>query len=248
MRRKSGFTLIELLVVIAIIAILAALLLPALARAKATAKRTGCISNLRQISLGVHLYAGDHGDTFPAARNVTWNVLETNHFAIFYKRLIRNHVGLQGASSAQDKLFACPADKFYYDFPTMAYEPESLHNQLASDYSSYAFNGSPEIKPTPPAYLDEDSYGGISGMKHAAIKGPEKTVLLSELAALFPWSWHQPQKLASGKYGISDTKDMMSFVDGHTGFIKIYWNAALNTTSCSYDPPAGYEYKWHGDR
>jgi prepilin-type N-terminal cleavage/methylation domain-containing protein/prepilin-type processing-associated H-X9-DG protein len=64
-RGTAGFTLMELLVVIAIIAILAALLLPALSAAKVRALRINCVSNLRQICLGVQMYADDHDDTLP---------------------------------------------------------------------------------------------------------------------------------------------------------------------------------------
>ncbi len=61
-RPRSGFTVIELLVVLAIISLLAAMLLPAIAKSKATAKRIGCINNLRQLELCNHLYTNDNND------------------------------------------------------------------------------------------------------------------------------------------------------------------------------------------
>ena len=65
---KRGFTLIELLVVIAIIAILAAILFPVFARARENARRASCQSNVKQIALGVFMYAQDYDEKLPQVK------------------------------------------------------------------------------------------------------------------------------------------------------------------------------------
>ena len=242
-----GFTLIELLVVIGIIALLASLLLPALSRAKTSVQRGDCLGHLRQIGVAVHLYAGDHGDKFPAAANVTWDALETNHFFIFYKRLVKSYAGLSGVASPQDRLFTCPADRFHYDWPSLAYRTRGLHEQAATDFSSYAFNGAAETNPVPPAILNQASYGGLSGWKQAAVNAPASTVMLLEISAGFPWSWHQPASIPAGQCGFGDARNLLAFVDGHVSYLKVFRNPQFNLPSCNYEPPISYGYKWHAD-
>lgn len=65
MKRRTGFTLIELLVVIAIIAILAAILFPVFAKAREKARQASCLSNLRQVGLGIMQYAQDYDENYP---------------------------------------------------------------------------------------------------------------------------------------------------------------------------------------
>jgi prepilin-type N-terminal cleavage/methylation domain-containing protein/prepilin-type processing-associated H-X9-DG protein len=67
MNHKRAFTLIELLVVIAIIAILAAILFPVFARARENARRTSCLSNLRQMGLATLMYTQDYNEMYPRA-------------------------------------------------------------------------------------------------------------------------------------------------------------------------------------
>ena len=111
---KSAFTLIELLVVIAIIAILAALLLPALAKAKSRGRRTACVSNLKQVSLGFRLWAGDNDSRNPWQLDVadggTKTVREAwKHFAIISNELVTPrvlHCASDGGKKVAETFFA----------------------------------------------------------------------------------------------------------------------------------------------
>jgi len=103
---RRGFTLIELLVVIAIIAILAAILFPVFARAREKARQTSCLSNLKQISLGVLMYAQDYDDTLPNSAMYTEpSVVLPEGGLDYWFQQIYPYV-----NNAQ--VFACPSDSF----------------------------------------------------------------------------------------------------------------------------------------
>src|SRR5438094_9941222 len=76
---KRGFTLIELLVVIAIIAILAAILFPVFAQAREAARKTTCLSNEKQIGMGVLMYIQDYDEQFPNAGACWWDAISVSH-------------------------------------------------------------------------------------------------------------------------------------------------------------------------
>ena len=231
--KRRAFTLLELLATIAIIGILAALLLPVLGKARAAARRTTCINNVREISSAILMYAADHSDSFRAA---------TNDFHIYftYRDSIQSYLARAGVNT-NDPIFVCPADNFDCTRPAVeqvfwpqAVTGRGLHHLPQTDFSSYGLNGEAPQSP------DAAENGGVrvTGKPFSAVRQPSRLVLECEFSSTLGLSAHEPRESQQ----FNNAKNVIGFVDGHVSFIPIYWNGA--GLPGSYNPPAGYDYLW----
>ena len=123
MQRKRGFTLIELLVVIAIIAILAAILFPVFQSVRENARRSACLSNMKQIALAFTQYTQDYDEYYPLAEQQITNVPGGAYFDIWPPKV--------GTYIKSLDVFHCPDDGLIGHHPS----------NYQGNYISYAVNG-----------------------------------------------------------------------------------------------------------
>src|SRR5437899_9409480 len=134
-RGDAAFTLIELLTVIAVILALAALLLPVVSRAKTESQRGTCVSNLRQVSLAIRMYADDNKDVLPQlgqpsrGGGLVW---------IGFRPVVQTYLGIHSQASPRDKAFVCPADKFSVEWGLNGpYQAGPIYEGTITNFTSY---------------------------------------------------------------------------------------------------------------
>ena len=218
----GAFSRTDLLVSLAVLTTLTALAAVSFMKITQKARLNTCLANVKQIGRAVLMYVDDNKKTLPRAvspeqPDVWW----------WYKEQVKGYLGLSGPSSTNDTVFACPEDRGYSD-------PRPFHLNPRFDYGSYVFNG--VTLPLMP---------NISGWPLSSINQPQRTLLVMEWSAHAPVSWHKSRTGKSNLPFYCDAESVVSFVDGHVSFSKMYYDGY--NAAYTRDPIAGYGYKYSGD-
>jgi prepilin-type N-terminal cleavage/methylation domain-containing protein/prepilin-type processing-associated H-X9-DG protein len=206
MKRQRAFTLIELLVVIAIIAILAAILFPVFAQAREKARAASCLSNMKQVGLGLDMYATDYDDTFPPSPASLANFGDPQVYSRF-----PNFLGSLLPYTKNRSIFHCPSAIYNVPYAPTLQKPTELSD------TNYLGNGA------------------VMGRSLAVVDRPSDIIYLQEHtwrvnhAHLRPASldkgktyqaWHYISPVGEGYSNLHSEGGNVVFVDGHAKYRK----------------------------
>jgi hypothetical protein len=216
----GGFTRTDLLSIIAIVSLLGSIAFVIFIKQRDRARLQLCTDNLQKVGRAVVSFANDRGTLPGMLRD------EAGPSWWWYKNEIRGYTGLSGASSAGDKLFACPLDRGYSD-------PGPFWKNERFNYTSYVFNGVTLL-----------GVPNIAGWKLSAVAQPARTLSVMEWVAHGPLSWHRSRTGKANAPFYKDAESVVAFADGHVSFIPIYFDGF--NPAYTRDPIPGYAYKFSG--
>ncbi len=219
---SPGFSRTDMVVALAGLSILAAMVLASAASVKENARLARCTANLQKVTGAVLTFCNDNHQTLPgpddsAPRDVWW----------WYKEDVKDYLPLNGSSSSNDLVFACPEDRGYSD-------PMPFHLDARFDFNSYVFNG-----------VTLPGMPNIAGRPLSSVKRTSRTLLVMEWTAHAPLSWHKSKTGRKNMPFYCDAQSVVGFVDGHVSFSKIYYDGY--NAAYTRDPIPGYEYQYGGD-
>ena len=226
---KRGFTLVELLVVIGIIAVLISLLLPALGRAKEQANRANCLSNMRQIGMGMQMYTGDNRGYYPFHGGVDHPSRAEDWLHWEIVRDVRQSALARQMGQLREAHFLCPSDD-----PRRRPRILSRGIYRFSYTMNYLFSSHHQMAGT-----------GRRVVRYTSVKNPSEKMLVicEDDQSLDDGNWH-PELVGSGVENfLSKRHDRnqavdnrlrgnVAFADGHADFV----NRAFSRDPRYYQP------------
>lgn len=210
MSRRPGFTLIELLVAMGIVAVLAAILFPMAVRAKKSAMRARCQSNLTQIAKAFEAYTSDWNSCYPNLDSqYLWG-------GFFWREPVRRYIG-SGAAGTRDMVLACPSD------PT----PPGIYAATSYAYSASFYMTPEQVNAVADpnhlrrAFVETNPKLPCASVSASYVRFPSKKVLVTEY-----WTLHSDNPkvgwydspAGSGNDPWSGSRNYL-FADGHVAHL-----------------------------